>query len=357
MKKLIEKFNPIWGAAVMGTGVLSILLAGLGSGFAVAGFALFWVNTAVLAYALVCWVLMWVVAPAKIRQIVDNAGMLVFVPTVPVGVVVWANNLMALRAQFFPGLAPLFPAILWIASSLIILALAVHFIDRVFASVNIEIKHSTFGWLIPPVALLIIPLGAPLFLGAFEAAAAQTIIVLSFAVWGAGFFAYIFVNAAVTHRYFFHEMPVNQMTPSVWVGLGPLGAGAAGLLSLSRAAQTFPTLKPLADFGSGFSLLLWGFGVIWYLVSLVLTLRKAVFENIPYTMGWWAFTFPLGAYTLATRLLYTQTGVAALSVIYWILLVNLLVFWVITAYRTTKFVFTGPGPVAAAGGLPTKTVR
>jgi len=338
MRKLIENFNPSWGAAVMGTGVLSIILAGIGGGFAVAALVLFWLNSLVLVYSLVCWILMWFLTPGKIKAIVDNANALVFLPTVPVGVVVFANNLMALRARFFPTLGGLFPAILWIASSLVIVVLAVHFIDRVFASANIEIQHSTFGWLIPPVALLIIPLGAPLFISVFSAEAAEALVVLSFALWGAGFFAYVFVNAAVTHRYFFHEMPVNQMTPSVWVGLGPIGAGAAGLLSLSRAAQSMPNLKSLADLGTGFSLLLWGFGLIWYLVSLALTLRKAFFENIPYTMGWWAFTFPLGAYALATRLLFAQTQVAALSVIFWILLVNLVLFWLITAYRTTRFV-------------------
>jgi len=338
MRKLVENFNPSWGAAVMGTGVLSIILAGVGGAFAVAALVLFWLNTLVLIYSLACWVLMWFVTPGKIKAIVDNANALVFLPTVPVGVVVFANNLMALRARFFPAIGGLFPAILWIASSLVIVVLAVHFIDRIFASANIEIQHSTFGWLIPPVALLIIPLGAPLFLSVFSAEAAEALVVLSFALWGAGFFAYVFVNAAVTHRYFFHEMPVNQMTPSVWVGLGPIGAGAAGLLSLSRAAQSMPNLKSLADLGTGFSLLLWGFGLIWYLVSLALTLRKAFFENIPYTMGWWAFTFPLGAYALATRLLFAQTQVAALAVIFWILLVNLVLFWIITAYRTTRFV-------------------
>jgi len=255
-----------------------------------------------------------------------------------VGVVVYANNLVALHERFFPGLSGIFPAVLWMASSLIIIALAVLFIDRVFASANVEIQHSTFGWLIPPVALLIIPLGAPLFIPVFGSSA-PTFILLSFAIWGAGFFAYLFVNAAVTHRYFFHEMPMNQMTPSVWVGLGPVGAGAAGLISLSRAAQSMPDLKSLVDLSAGFSVLLWGFGLIWYLVSLILTLRKAFFENIPYTMGWWAFTFPLGAYALATRLLFVQTGVIALKVIFWVLLVNLAVFWLITAYRSAKFIF------------------
>ncbi len=117
---------------------------------------------------------------------------------------------------------------LWLTASVLLIVLAVHFLDRIFASPAIEIQHSTFGWLIPPVALLVIPLGAPAVVGAFSPQFAQLLVLLSLAGWGAGFFAYLFVNAAITHRYFFHEMPVNQMTPTVWVGLGPVGAGAAG---------------------------------------------------------------------------------------------------------------------------------
>lgn len=88
-------------------------------------------------------------------------------------------------------------------------------------------------------------------------------------------------------------------------------------------------------------------------ILLALTLRKAYFEGIPYSMGWWAFTFPLGAYTLATRLLYAQRGVTVLSVICWILLANLSVFWLITAYRTSRFVLRRSGTVAAIGEQPT----
>ncbi len=338
MKKIIAGFNPAWGAAVMGTGVLSILSVQAGDVFKILAIVLFGINALILLYSLVCWILMWFVAPKKIEAIVNNASMIVFLPTVPIGLVVFASNLMALRGDYFPGLGLVLPAVLWIVASLVIVALAVHFLDRMFSSPGIEIQHSTFGWLIPPVALLVIPLGAPAVVGAFSPPVAETLVLFSFASWGAGFFAYLFVNAAVTHRYFFHELPVSQMTPSVWVGLGPLGAGAAGLLSLTRVADGMKTMQGIGNISFALAVLMWGFGLIWYLVSLVLTMRKTIFERIPYTMGWWAFTFPLGAFALATRLLAVRTGIVAIDVIFWILFANLWAFWVITAYRTASSV-------------------
>ena len=98
MRTLIQKINPSWAAAVMGTGVLSILLAGQSGSFAIAGLVLFWINTVVLVYSLFCWILMWFVAPGKIKQMVNNAGMLVFLPTVPVDVAVWASSLIIVSA-------------------------------------------------------------------------------------------------------------------------------------------------------------------------------------------------------------------------------------------------------------------
>ena len=60
-------------------------------------------------------------------------------------------------------------------------------------------------------------------------------------------------------------------------------------------------------------------------------------------------TLPLGAYALATRMLFVQTGIAALRVFFWLLLANLVVFWLITAYRTARFVFERLHAEQAAG--------
>ena len=45
---------------------------------------------------------------------------------------------------------------------------------------------------------------------------------------------------------------------------------------------------------------LWGFGVWWLAAALVLLGAYLRRGRLPYGLGWWAFTFPLGAFTAST---------------------------------------------------------
>ena len=46
---------------------------------------------------------------------------------------------------------------------------------------------------------------------------------------------------------------------------------------------------------------LWGFGVWWLAVAVALLVRYLRTGPLPFGLGWWAFTFPLGAFTVGTR--------------------------------------------------------
>ena len=45
------------------------------------------------------------------------------------------------------------------------------------------------------------------------------------------------------------------------------------------------------------ALLLWAFGLVWLFFALASIIRC---KKFPFNIGWWGFTFPLGAYALAT---------------------------------------------------------
>ena len=51
-------------------------------------------------------------------------------------------------------------------------------------------------------------------------------------------------------------------------------------------------------------------------------------------IGWWVFTFPLGAYTVATLVLTVAWNVAALNVLGALLFVLLVAFWLVVAANT-----------------------
>jgi tellurite resistance protein TehA-like permease len=64
-------------------------------------------------------------------------------------------------------------------------------------------------------------------------------------------------------------------------------------------------------------------------------------DGLPFNLGWWGFTFPLGVYTLATLALGAQTGMGLFAVLGGILTVALLGFWITVAVRTVSGGYRG----------------
>ena len=56
---------------------------------------------------------------------------------------------------------------------------------------------------------------------------------------------------------------------------------------------------------------LWGFGAWWLAAAAVLLAAYLRRGRLPYGLGWWAFTFPLGAYTASTLALARAWQVGA----------------------------------------------
>lgn len=86
--------------------------------------------------------------------------------------------------------------------------------------------------------------------------------------------------------------------------------------------------------------------------AIVLTLRY-LREPFPFAMSWWAFTFPLGAYTVATYLLAEAYQSAVLTIFGLALWLLLLFFWTVVLIRTVAGTYTGAllqGPTPAPSG-------
>ena len=57
------------------------------------------------------------------------------------------------------------------------------------------------------------------------------------------------------------------------------------LPAVARAGDTFYLVGVLAG------LVLWGFSIVWFVVSVIM---MAVTGGFPFNMGWWGFVFPVG---------------------------------------------------------------
>ena len=103
------------------------------------------------------------------------------------------------------------------------------------------------------------------------------------------------------------------------------GPQAGAIASLSRLAATA----------------LWGFGAWWLAAAVVLLADYLRHGPLPYGLGWWAFTFPLGAFTVATLTLARAWHLALLEWAGAALFILLAAFWLTVTARMLRAVRTG----------------
>jgi tellurite resistance protein TehA-like permease len=74
----------------------------------------------------------------------------------------------------------------------------------------------------------------------------------------------------------------------------------SALLDLGVHAKTLGIVSETGPFAVG-ALVLWGFGM-WILAIIVIICAHQMRRGgIPFSLGWWAFVFPLAAYTIGSQ--------------------------------------------------------
>jgi tellurite resistance protein TehA-like permease len=137
------------------------------------------------------------------------------------------------------------------------------------------------------------------------------------------------------------------MAASSWLSLGPIGTGALGMLLLGHDAPTIFAAHGMAGIGevaAGIGMiagiLFWGLGLWWMLLAALITGRYAK-AGIPFNLGWWGFTFPLGVYAVATLKLGAMLHLALFDVLGVIFVVTLAAMWAVVAAKTAKGAYRG----------------
>jgi len=127
---------------------------------------------------------------------------------------------------------------------------------------------------------------------------------------------------------------------SSWLCLGPLGTGALGLMLPGADASQIlvgTEMENLRSIAKGIGviggLMLWGYGLWWLIIAVMMTWRY-LRQGLPFNMGWWGFTFPIGVYSVATLTVAQQTGLHVFAIMGGALVVALALFWLIVTVRT-----------------------
>ena len=334
MNVKVKDFAPSWFASVMGTGALALVSKAYSSRLpALSGFAEFlvYLNTLLFFVLLVPWLLRWVRYTENALSDLKHPVVCHFYGTIAVAMLVLSADYLVILKKITIAKA------FWIPGAVLTIFFALLIPYLMFVEKEIDLKSVTPAWFIPPVGLIVIPMSGAALISSFSGTAREIAYAVNYFAWGAGFFLYLGLFAIVFYRFIRHEPMPCGMAPAVWINLGPIGAGTSTLYALVKASEFLTVKEPFLAFG----LILWGFGVWWLAMAIIMTLYYIRKLNLPYSLAWWAFIFPLGAYVGATHNVGTAFGIGAIDgfgfALYWLLLA----MWLVTGVKTVKHVLLG----------------
>lgn len=358
---VIKHFSPAWFAAIMGTGGFANVLYMLGNHWSfghILGIAVAWLNALMFLLFIVPWVARWFLHFETLKQDLQHPVMSNFFVTMPVGAMIVGTNASLMGTKFLgQSLVYSVSLVSWLIGITGALILGVYAGYNMMRTEQTPPQMMNFAWLISPVASIAVPLiGNPLvqMLKVNNIAAAKTVLLISLSFFGVGFFLFLFIGGIIFNRLAVHPLPPAAMTPTFWITLGPVGVGAITLMGLADSAKAVGLMSSI-DTAYLLAAILWGMG-IWALgIALVITWNNLKHGGIPFSLSWWAFIFPLSAYTMASLKLSAYFG-SGIAYGYSILLTILLAFlWIITLARTAAGAFSGkiftphPQPDPAGG--------
>jgi C4-dicarboxylate transporter/malic acid transport protein len=351
--EIIRQFTPNWFTVTMGTGILALALDRFPvavPGLHLAGTVLWLVNILLFTVIGALYAARWVMFPDGARRILRHSVMSMFFGAIPMGLATVINGFLAfgiplIGARAAVGIAT---SLWWIDMAMALgCGLVIPFL--MFTRQDHGIERMTAVWLLPIVAAEVTAASAgQLVPHLADPQAALRMLVLGYALWAYSVPLALSVLVILFLRLALHKLPHRDMAASGCLALGPIGTGALGLLLLGADAPHVFAAMGMGEIGlvaEGIGVIggvmLWGYGLWWLALSLLTTLRYLRGEGMPFNLGWWGFTFPLGVYAVGTLALAHQTGLGFLSVIGGGLVLVLAVLWMIIATRTVLGVWRG----------------
>ncbi|MGY4659460.1 C4-dicarboxylate transporter/malic acid transport protein [Pseudomonas chlororaphis] len=350
-REAIRHFTPNWFAATMGTGVLALALAQLplripGLHLLAEGLWLFTIGLFVVFS--VAYAARWVMFFDEARRIFGHSTVSMFFGTIPMGLATIINGFLLFGVpRWGEGVVQLAELLWWLDVALS-LACGVLIPYMMFTRQEHRIDQMTAVWLLPVVAAEVAGASGGLLAPHLVDAHSQLVmLVTSYVLWAFSLPVAFSILTILLLRMALHKLPHESMAASSWLALGPIGTGALGMLLLGADAPAIFAANGMAAMGEiaeGLGLVagitLWGFGLWWMLTALLITLRY-LRDGIPFNLGWWGFTFPLGVYALTTLKLAATLNLTFFAVFGSLLVLALALMWLLVGKRTLQGAYRG----------------
>jgi len=145
-----------------------------------------------------------------------------------------------------------------------------------------EIQHMNPSWFIPVVGNILVPI----------AAVEHGFIEISWFYFSIGVVFWLVLMAIVFNRIIFHHPLPEKLMPTFFILIAPPALGFIAYVKLTGGIDSFARV-------------LYYFAL--FIVLLLIALSRQ-FYGIRFYTSWWAYSFPVAAISIASMLMYTQTG-------------------------------------------------
>lgn len=345
---IVRNFTPNWFATTMGTGILSVALAqfpGHQLLFAL-GQALWLFNILLFATCTALYAARWMLYFHEASRVFSHSVVSMFFGCIPMGLATIINGFLIYGIPHIGGTAVAIASVLWWIDVVLSLACGLAIPFMMFTRQSHSIDQMTAVWLLPIVASEVAAVSGGLLMPHLADPQAQlTVLMTSLVLWACSVPLAMSVLVILFLRMAVHKLPHVNMAASSWLALGPIGTGALGLLVLSQNGPAVLSANGLGTVASAFggasflgAILLWGYGLWWLATAVLITLRY-VREGLPFNIGWWGYTFPLGVFSVATLRLSTMVPMPAIAIFGAILVAALACMWLLVTAKTVKGAF------------------
>jgi len=356
-RKIVKNFGPEWGAAVMGTAAICITMqlssevARPFSPLLYIGVGFYLLTTVMFVAFLVPWTLRFFMYPEEVKKDLKNPVRGNFFPTMPICFILAGTGTNKLGPMLFgPWLAYHLSIVFFFLGAIGIFTFGFILVREQFLNKDIRLEHANFSWFIPPVSHLIIPVLGACSMDVYWANTdlAPVLFIISMIALGVGFFNFLFVGAAIWHRYIYHSIPPGKLAPTAMVGIAPTAIIVIFLIKFIQAIEAshgslfginfmsvFPLVKIVAS-------ALWGFSFWWLILAVILVTHYVIkIKDHPLMFGWWAYTFPFEAFVVSTGLLAKCVATPFLHPMLLTLNTLAVIVWVIITFATVKWLESG----------------
>ncbi|MFC8827893.1 TDT family transporter [Streptomyces sp. NPDC057137] len=356
----LRHVGPNWYASVMGTAIVASAgaalpwgpaLAPVSRAFSVAVWAL---SAVMLLIVLVARAGHWIHHRDQARaHILDPAVAPFYGCPAMALLAVGGATLTVGRQVIGESAAVAVDAVLFTVGTLVGLAAAVGIPYLMVVRHRVRAADASPVWLLPVVAPMVSAALGPALIPYLPAGQwREALLFACIALFGLSLLATLTLLPLIFGRLMLvGPLPVT-LTPALFLVLGPLGQSTTAAGHFAEAAPSSITgLSGLDTFAVLYGVPVLGFALLW-LALAVATAVRAIRRGMPFSMTWWAFTFPIGTCVTGAAGLARATDLVAFSWLAFGLFALLTAAWAVAWTRTVHGLVSGALPAAPPAPRP-----